>query len=185
MGVRQRIEIWKNIKDYEGKYQISNMGRVKSIQRKCPTHWASRIVPGRILKLQFNHDGYRHICLCKNGKRKTKKVCWLVWDAFGNKKRDGRKLQIDHINNNRADDRIENLQLLLHRENVSKGKLRFKNKGRYSGVNWSIDKGKWGITIVLNKKSKFLGYYQNEFYGHLIYQTTLVRFNRNHGRTFA
>ena len=76
------MEIWKNIKDYEGCYQVSNLGRIKSLSRKVwngKTHfWTSE----RILKPGRDRDGYFLVNLSKNGKSKTEKVHRLVAKTF-------------------------------------------------------------------------------------------------------
>lgn len=69
-------EIWKDIKDYEGLYQVSNFGRVRSLG-KGKTHKTSRI-----RKLSKNNVGYLVVSLCKDGKVKTYLVHRLVTEAF-------------------------------------------------------------------------------------------------------
>lgn len=68
-------EYWKDIKDYEGLYQVSNYGRVKSL------NW-HRTGEERVLKGQKVGSGYLHIGLCKNGKKKHFKIHRLVAQAF-------------------------------------------------------------------------------------------------------
>ena len=65
-------EIWKPIKGYEGLYEVSNLGRVKSI----------RFGKERILKPGTDKRGYLHVVLSKNNKQKTHKVHRLVMEAF-------------------------------------------------------------------------------------------------------
>ena len=77
-------EIWKDIAGYEGRYQISNYGRVLSVQRK-ENSWhgpATRTIPQRILKQSENRDGYFIIVLRNNGKKKTFRTNRLVAEAF-------------------------------------------------------------------------------------------------------
>lgn len=66
------VELWKDIKDYEGLYQVSNWGRVKSL-------WFRK---EKILIAVGDTKGYLKVCLCKNGKKKTFKVHRLVAEAF-------------------------------------------------------------------------------------------------------
>ena len=100
-------EIWKDIKGYEGQYQVSNLGRVKSFMVD--------FIDGKILKSKVNKKGY--IChMFWNAKQYT--VHSLVLNAFvpnvnGSK-------QIDHLNNNKEDNRLENLQWIVAKENVRK-----------------------------------------------------------------
>lgn len=65
------MEIWKDIKDFEGLYQVSNFGRVRSFYKGC-----------RILSPGETRRGYLRVCLCKNGKRKSFLVHRLVAEAF-------------------------------------------------------------------------------------------------------
>lgn len=72
-------EIWKDIKGYEGLYQVSNYGRVKSLDRYiCPHHRYY----SRILKLIKDKDGYMRVQLCKNSKGKLIFVHRIVGDTF-------------------------------------------------------------------------------------------------------
>ena len=68
-------EIWKDIKDYEGLYQVSNFGRVKSLKRK----W---VIKDKILKPTKNRNGYIMIILCKKSMKKNILLHRLVAEAF-------------------------------------------------------------------------------------------------------
>jgi len=72
-------EYWKNIKDFEGLYQVSNYGRVKSLKRETNNHYCYK---DRILKAGKNSNGYYIVILCKDHKKHTKKVHILVAKAF-------------------------------------------------------------------------------------------------------
>ena len=78
-------EVWKDIKGYEGLYQVSNLGRVKSLQRTCKGgHNCTRIVKEKILKQCYcgiDRD-YLNVKLCKDSKIKTIQVHRLVAQAF-------------------------------------------------------------------------------------------------------
>ena len=69
------IEIWKDIKDYEELYQVSNFGRILSLNYR-------RTGKIRILKGLKDKDGYLNVCLCKNGKTKRAKIHRLVAQTF-------------------------------------------------------------------------------------------------------
>lgn len=102
------IEIWRDVVGYDGKYQVSNFGRVKSFRYKT--------VPPRILKAISNGTGYLRVCLCRNGKSKSAYVHRLVAEAFIPNP-DG-KPQINHINGIKTDNRAENLEWCTRSENT-------------------------------------------------------------------
>ena len=72
------IEVWKEVKGYEGKYEVSNLGRVRSLFDNN----GKRRHESRILKPCKDRDGYLQVCLCKNGKGTCKTVHRLVATAF-------------------------------------------------------------------------------------------------------
>lgn len=102
-------EIWKDIEGYEGLYQVSNIGRVKSLNY-------NRTGEEKILKL-CKVRGYLYVGLCKDGKNKSLKVHRLVATAFIPNPEN--KPNIDHINTIRTDNRVENLHWVTQRENVN------------------------------------------------------------------
>ena len=76
------MEIWKDIKDFEGLYQISTYGRVKSLSKKVLQFGKYKITKEFIMKVKKSKDGYNRIILCKNGKYSTFLVHRLVAEAF-------------------------------------------------------------------------------------------------------
>lgn len=109
-------EIWNPVVGYDGFYEVSNMGRVKSLERKdC----LGRTVKERILKQVVTHDGYLRVGLYAGGKLKTLKVHRLVCEAF-NDNRD-EKPEVNHINEIKTDNRACNLEWSTRRENINHG----------------------------------------------------------------
>ena len=165
-------EQFKPIKGYEDFYEVSNYGRVKSLARSWTSGLGLLVKKDElILKNNVDKRGYGLVRLSVNGERKTHKVHQLVWDAFGDKPRDGRRLQVDHKNENKIDNYIGNLQLLTNRENCSKGKLQYNKSSRYTGVTQRADK--WIAQIQINKEAIHLGMFDNEYKAHLAYQKAL------------
>lgn len=110
-------EVWKPIPGYEESYEASNMGNVRSVDRKI-IRSNGRVLnrKGLILKPAINVDGYKQIPLSINGKSKTFRVANLVAIAFMGKRKG---LEVDHINGIRDDDRLSNLRWVTHKENCN------------------------------------------------------------------
>lgn len=105
-------EIWKDIKGYEGKYQISNLGRVKSFPRKGARKTE------HILKPNKNHRGYLIIHLQNNYKRKGVVLHRLVAEAFI--PNPNNLPQVDHIDDNKENNKVSNLQWITNYDNMRK-----------------------------------------------------------------
>lgn len=106
------IEIWKNIKGYEGKYQVSNFGRVKSLDYK-------RSGIEKLLTPSKNKQGRYRIILYKDGNYKHFQIHRLVYEAFSGEIPDG--LQVNHIDENPLNCSISNLNLMTAKENCNWG----------------------------------------------------------------
>ena len=100
-------EIWRDIKNYEGLYQVSNWGRVKTIKTQ------------KIRKLVSNHKGYLLVKLCKNGISVGFSVHRLVAEAFI--PNPDNLPQVNHINENKTDNRVENLEWCTNEYNHNYG----------------------------------------------------------------
>lgn len=171
------MEIWKDIKGYED-YEVSNLGRVKSLARIITTVKGSRTHKEKILKPASTgnknlNNKHLAVCLTKNGKAKTKKVHQLVAIAFLNHKPNGHKLVVDHIDNNPLNNKLGNLQIITNRENTSKDKK--NGTSEYIGVSWNKSSNKWQSSISINSKPKHLGYFKDETKAAESYQNALKK----------
>lgn len=113
-------EIWKDIEGWEGIYQVSNFGRVRSLDRIVSrSRNGDKFIKGRLLVLRHDKDGYEtvHFRDASTGRNRLLKVHRLVANAFipGVECKD----QIDHINGIRNDNRAENLRWCTCKENLN------------------------------------------------------------------
>jgi hypothetical protein len=165
-------EIWKDIPGYEGLYQVSNVGNVRSLDRVVQgVHETSRRIKGITLTAP-SVNGYKCCSLSTNGVVQTYQVHQLVAMAFLNHKPQGHTLVVDHINNIRTDNRLENLQLVSHRHNLSKDK---KGTSKYTGVSWQNRDKRWKASIRINGNSIYLGYFTDESEAAIAYQKALEK----------
>ena len=170
-------EIFKDIQGYEGLYQVSNLGNVKSLERYVNNKGGKRFQKERILKPRKNKDGYYSVIISKEGKPKNFSVHVLVAMAFLGHVPNGHIIEVDHKNEIKADNRAENLQLLNTREHRSKAYLNKKTSSKYTGVYWSKHAKKWHSEITIDGKKKSLRYFADEHEAHLAYQKALEMYN--------
>lgn len=168
-------EQFKPIKNYEGLYEISNFGRVKSLPKEKWNHYAFVHLAEKILMHNISPMGYHRITLHKDGELKTFQIHLLVWDHFGNSPRNGFILQVDHADNDKNNCGIDNLQLLTSRENIVKyQKMRDNITSKYIGVSWHKQCKKWQAEICIDSKSIHLGTYNKEIEASNAYQNKLA-----------
>jgi hypothetical protein len=109
-------EIWCEIKDFEGLYQVSNMGRVKSLKREVLGKMNStRIIFEKLLSDRDNGKGYRVLELYKDSKRYFKKVHRLVAEAFIPNPEN--KPEVNHIDTDKTNNCVTNLEWVTGKEN--------------------------------------------------------------------
>lgn len=119
-----KTEIWKDVIEYEGLYQVSNLGRVKSLNYN---HSGKE----RIMKQARDGDGYYCVLLYKSGKRKRFSVHRLVAQAFIGPIPKG--LVVNHINECQTDNRLENLEICTIRENSIHGTANARRSASLKG----------------------------------------------------
>ena len=150
------MEIWKDIPGFENRYQVSNQGRVKSLDRLCYNKETPYFRSGKIFNPVINNKGYYHVNLWDQNKNKgvNYRVHTLVAMAFMDYTRCGMKLVVDHINNDKLDNNLSNLQITSQRVNSSKDK---KGSSIYTGVSFDKSRDKWTSGIFYNGKRINLG----------------------------
>ena len=112
-------EKWLPIKNYEGIYEISNYGKIKSLERIVNGRWGAVKVKEKILKQASDKDGYLLVTLCKNGKQKTQKVHRLVAKAFVDNP--DNLPQVNHIDENKKNNFANNLEFCTNKYNFNYG----------------------------------------------------------------
>ena len=112
-------EEWKNIEGYEGLYQVSNLGRIKSLERLINHKTTGKaLYKEKIMKEIINY-GYSHVILCKNGKQKYCKIHRLVAQAFIP---NPEKLpQVNHKDENKSNNKADNLEWCSLKYNINYG----------------------------------------------------------------
>jgi hypothetical protein len=130
-------EIWKDIKGYEGLYQVSNLGRVKSLARRVNSMSdKGRFVRERILKQVVTEAGYARVCLCKENIEKTVSVHRLVAIMF--LKNPENKPEVNHKDGVKLNNYIDNLEWCTNSENGKHAYrigLKKPSRGVLSGSN--------------------------------------------------
>lgn len=160
-------EIWKDVKGYEGMYVISSTGKVKSLKFNRE----------KILKNQLDPYGYHIVGLSKNGKIRTKRVHQLIAIAFLDHKPCGINIVVDHIDNDKLNNNLNNLQLITHRENCSKDRKGYSSK--HVGVGWCKKTKKWRSRIQFNKREIVIGYFSLEQEAATAYNDSLNEITKN------
>jgi len=155
-------EIWKDIPGYEGLYQVSDQGRVKSFKSNKET----------ILKQLKQKSGYLRVTLCdKYSNKKYIRTHQLIAMAFLNHKPDNYNLVIDHIDRDKGNNILSNLRIVTQRVNtVNHGR---KTTSKYTGVCFDKSRNKWMASIHVNKKTVNLGRFDKEIEAHLAYKKYL------------
>ena len=108
-------EIWKDIVGFQDKFSVSNLGRVKSKAREVNNHTGIIHKGDYILKQSLNRKGYSIVYLDENGKTKIKTVHRLVANAFIDNPNN--KPQVNHIDGNKQNNKVDNLEWVTNQEN--------------------------------------------------------------------
>jgi len=179
-----KTEDWRDIQNYIGGYQISDLGRVKALQKRIfnDRNNAFSIYQPRIMKSSIEGGGYLSLTLSRDAKRKSHKIHKLVAEAFLGHVPCGYKEIVDHKNNIRKDNRLVNLQRTTSRHNNSKDT---NGKSSYTGVCWDKQLNKWRSQITINKTHIFLGLYSLESEAGRAYEIAMNNIDKFTGDTKA
>jgi hypothetical protein len=152
------MEVWKDIKGFEGFYQVSNLGNVKSLDRKSKNQYADYILKGKVLKAWKHHSGYMCVKLCDNYEKKTFLVHRLVALNF----LDNEKEYVNHIDFDKTNNKLSNLEFCTPTENVIHYENSQKRYSKYLGVTYDKNRKKWLAKFKRNGRFIFLGRFDTE-----------------------
>lgn len=170
-------EEWRDVPNYEGYYQVSDLGRVRSLDRVITySNGQKRFYKGRIIKGSVN-KGYRRTALNIDGVGREFKFSQLVAMAFLGHEPKGHTLVVDHINGDKLDDRVENLRIVTQRANATTcfRSDRDSFTSEYVGVYWDKKMTKWQSQIQHKGVRVHLGFYNTEIEASIAYQAALSK----------
>ena len=186
VNMNKDMEEWRDVPEYEGYYQVSSLGRIRSLDRTVTTkHGVERFYKGRVIDGTV-HNGYKQTTLRGNGIGRRYTFSQIVSMAFLGHDPNGNTLVVDHINGDKSDDRVENLRIVTNRANITTcfRSDRGSFSSEHAGVSWDKSKSKWRAQIVHNGVYTRLGYYDTEIDASNTYQSALSKikdgsFNHN------
>lgn len=158
-------EQWMWVSDYIGIYKISDLGRLKSLGN-------NKDRKEKILKQTNDNRGYLIVGLSKQGTAKMFKIHQLVAIAFLDHVPCGHDKVVDHIWQNKYDNRATSLRIITQRENSNRKHL--KSSSQFTGVSYIKATNKWKSAIVSNGKVKHLGAFRNELDAAITYECALL-----------
>lgn len=112
------MEVWKDIAGYEGLYQVSNLGRIKSLER--PKNFG-RVYKEKIMRPGTNATGYLYVVLYKDGHHKTHRLHRLILKTF-NPVDDMEHLDVNHIDEDKQNCKLDNLCWATRAQNLNWGR---------------------------------------------------------------
>jgi len=171
----EEIEIWKDVKGYEGIYEVSSFGNVRSLPRTIKhSRGTDMTMKGKLLANNIGKIGYCHVTLCKYGTRYHINIHQLVAEAFLNHT-SGTTMVVNHINLIKPDNRLENLEIVTFRENTSFKHI--KHSSIYTGVSYYKSRNKYRARMKIKSKLIDLGWYTNEIDASNAYEDAVKKLN--------
>lgn len=170
-------EEWKDVFGYEGMYQVSNLGRVRSINRIVAQRGRTKTVysghrKSYILKQGVQNNGYSVVWLCKDGKKEAKTVHRIVASAFCKNDAPDIKTDVNHKDGNKQNNCFWNLEWCSKSDNIKHAykylkrkpnttPVRCENTGTVYGsiveAEWATGIGRASISHVINGRAKTAG----------------------------
>lgn len=147
-------EVWIVIEGYNSNYYVSNFGRVKSVDRYVKSRYGKqRLIRGRILRPSLSHN-YNYVGLYIDNKYKRIRVGRLVLESFTSAQKE---LYCDHIDRNKANDRLDNLRWVTPGQNMMNIGSACRGTSQYKGVSFSKSRGRWVSSVNKCGQNYFIG----------------------------
>lgn len=156
----EEIEIWKDVITYEGWYQVSSFGNVRTFRAKGRGVSNTQMKEPRLLKPFKDRGGYVNVKLTKDKIEKTIMIHRLVATAF--LENPNNLEQVNHIDSNRSNNNVSNLEWVSREENQAHGYLKRNFSSKYLGVSFKKDKNRWDAVVHKNGVSKYIGRFKTE-----------------------
>lgn len=170
MSAALEVEEWRDVPGYEGLYQASNMGNIRNDKT------------GAVLRLGLCTEGYHKVTLGYRNSRKTVRAHILVMMSFNVTRPSG--MDIDHIDGNKTNNRLENLEYVTRRVNIQRHHSRTRSTSSYMGVRWCKSKSTWGSKIGYNGSRYHLMYSRTEGNCGKIYEMAVQSIERGEFEKF-
>jgi hypothetical protein len=155
-------EVWKDIQGYDGYYQVSNFGRIKSLSRLVWNGFSNHLTKDKIRKSVVSKDGYTYVKILFKKKSMKFRVHRLVALHFIDNPNN--KLEVNHIDSIRLNNNVKNLEWVSKSENQCHSKINKKTTSKYVGVclNKNFKTNVWISQIRINNKNIYLGIFKTE-----------------------
>lgn len=160
------MERWIPAKGYEGRYEVSDLGRVRGIYMK------------KVLKPSAGSHGYPCVGIWNGSCQIGKPVHHMVFESFHGSRPCVGQFVIDHIDGDKRNNRLDNLQLITQRQNCIKGKNGLEKKtSKYRGVFWRKERSKWVACMrIKGEPRKYLGSFDSEEEAAKVYQDAVASY---------
>jgi len=156
-------EIFIDAIGFENIYEVSNYGRVRSKKY-------NRFIHGTI-----SESGYVKLTLQTEDKAVIRKAHRIIYYSFY--PNTCKNMQINHIDRDKTNNAISNLEAVSSRENNSHKNMFLKKTSKYVGVSWATARKAWRVSITINGKRKFLGHFDDEIEARNAYLNYLNKYN--------
>ena len=174
-------EIWKSVVGWEGLYEVSDQGSVRSLDRQCVTKsGVLKYTRGRILKQSLHTEGYWLVDLSIKGTKYTHRVHRLVGHAFIDSAWFG---EFDHIDTHRYNSKASNLRKATRQQNSANArKRRTKSSSKFKGVSFCKRTQSWESYICPDNNKIHLGRFLTQEQAAQAYNTAAIKYFKEFAR---